>query len=1345
MVGLAKITSQNIINYMIKEDKKMKRKDILIISAILVVISFITVFTMYYILNDGNIFSKGTEEVAKTESQYYSNGWEKAIVSEIKYKVPIPVGFTYVEGKKNEGLIIKNNETGEEYVWVPTADSIINHEEYAEIVVNMGLEDSSEETAENVEKYEGFYVAIDRNSQTDTNQIKEKLANMSEDERRKLELDNESLTSIAETHTVTADELASIISWDSDMKNMIDANKMRALTLSSSADEEDNDNTVATDEVDSRIAKKHPKEEAYIPAGFTYKEGTVETGFKITNGDNLNYIWIPVEEIAGNSDLKDDLLDGEVTEEDMKSAEEAIKNKFKENMTEEYEKGYSDYLENASDRKEDTKEDNSEYEELLKSIAKYGGFYISEAELGYDANGHIINKYRPMIKAWGEEYGYNYVSNGDYFRNISDGNKNTENKSEKFQDAQKFTLTYDNAVGKSKELYNISSTVNSHLTYGLEYNAVVNYLVENGKKVVGGKEEKITLKALFEDSTKIGKYQALKDGTKSLWEKEAYINGIYGLAGNLAELTQEVITAENEEGNKVEQVVLRGGSWFDSGNEKPLAYVGPAENSSIKEDVETIGFRACLYIKPEYEEIDLSGEVQNYINELKDHIAGKSVKIDGDDTNYFNTNEIDSNGDGEKDRYEINILNIMVNQVKGKLNNEKSTAAMSKIVQDGKDAIDLLVNHIDNLMNYNDIVVELTNGKTITSKDMCWNMKIEALQEIENLKWLNGKLKNEKGEEKTYQNIVESTTNLIKALMGQGSENLPYVYEGEWEKEIPDGWVKITYEEGNGTYEGGFKDGKAFGYGEYTDKDNKVTKAFWNIDAGEESETISFEYKVTYRDGNSYVVKTVSVNDKYYTIESSSIIKPTEEETSENENEYVYKGEYKEGIPDGKVRINWPGIGVYDGEWKDGKMHGQGKMTYADGTVYDGGWKDNKIHGQGTYTWADGGQYVGEFLDGKANGQGTMTWPSGVVDSGLWKDGVFIESEGNKASIIDLINGITLEGATEDQTNRFNTAKENLTNTINNTDNEEGIKAAESFYWTQPLSWDNKGLWEVEYIIRKINAMTGIITGDIDPEKEMEDINNWIAVRQDVFQIAEKFKYGQEEYKAGDYSYYESWKDKEQSMRNTGYEYVLESIDVEDAKKRATYQLGLINQMIAEVVAEKNAENNSYIDNVVIDDTVTPPPGDNTAKNNAYNKVKDIKNWRDDIGAKLSSMNSSLPNYQTVSSYYTKLDSAYTNANNFYVSGNYVAVNNYWTGAKTDWTNAEKAYNSTPVVREIYASKSQTYYGPREACEAIIAAGMGRWEGVKQNTSGSPGVVLKVTGQKTIEYNGIYYKIVVGE
>ena len=114
-----------------------------------------------------------------------------------------------------------------------------------------------------------------------------------------------------------------------------------------------------------------------------------------------------------------------------------------------------------------------------------------------------------------------------------------------------------------------------------------------------------------------------------------------------------------------------------------------------------------------------------------------------------------------------------------------------------------------------------------------------------------------------------------------------------------------------------------------------------------------------------------------------------------------HKGEtlyrWKNPTGDGYV---WKGFGdkethpKYKGDVKNGKPDGLGYLISPDGWKYVGSWKDGKKNGQGTYTWSSGSKYVGEFKNGKKNGQGTYTYKgwekkhlNGSKYVGEWKDG----------------------------------------------------------------------------------------------------------------------------------------------------------------------------------------------------------------------------------------------------------------------------------------------------------------------------------------------------------------------
>ena len=72
-------------------------------------------------------------------------------------------------------------------------------------------------------------------------------------------------------------------------------------------------------------------------------------------------------------------------------------------------------------------------------------------------------------------------------------------------------------------------------------------------------------------------------------------------------------------------------------------------------------------------------------------------------------------------------------------------------------------------------------------------------------------------------------------------------------------------------------------------------------------------------------------------------------------------------------------------------VNGVGTYIYYGGEKYVGDWKGGNYNGQGSLTAADGWKYVGEFKDDKRHGRGTATYVDGSVQSGLWKNGEFVE------------------------------------------------------------------------------------------------------------------------------------------------------------------------------------------------------------------------------------------------------------------------------------------------------------------------------------------------------------------
>ncbi len=119
-------------------------------------------------------------------------------------------------------------------------------------------------------------------------------------------------------------------------------------------------------------------------------------------------------------------------------------------------------------------------------------------------------------------------------------------------------------------------------------------------------------------------------------------------------------------------------------------------------------------------------------------------------------------------------------------------------------------------------------------------------------------------------------------------------------------------------------------------------------------------------------------------------------------NDCKYKGELKNGVPDGAGTLEYPSGETYVGSFSDGEFNGKGVYTYLDGTKYDGMWFEGEINGQGALYLTDGSYIYGEFIEGHPSGICDYEYPNGDVYKGTlvnWKrngEGTFIWSNGDK-------------------------------------------------------------------------------------------------------------------------------------------------------------------------------------------------------------------------------------------------------------------------------------------------------------------------------------------------------------
>ena len=179
--------------------------------------------------------------------------------------------------------------------------------------------------------------------------------------------------------------------------------------------------------------------------------------------------------------------------------------------------------------------------EQLESVKKYGGFYISRYNISKSSAGkpQSVKGVMPWV-------------------NIN------------FDDAKKIASTIED-----------NEAVKSHLTYGAEYDSVLEWFIKTEVK---------TLAEIAEDSTEWGNHwntensprEVVETGSREKW----CANNIYDFAGNVGEWIQEQ--------NESSYCIIRGSDCYGKGCNYPVAYrycYGPYD------DFCATGFRAALWIK----------------------------------------------------------------------------------------------------------------------------------------------------------------------------------------------------------------------------------------------------------------------------------------------------------------------------------------------------------------------------------------------------------------------------------------------------------------------------------------------------------------------------------------------------------------------------------------------------------------------------------------------------------------------------------------------------------------------------------------------------------------------------
>lgn len=281
-----------------------------------------------------------------------------------------------------------------------------------------------------------------------------------------------------------------------------------------------------------RDINKAPYDKPTIPDGFYYVTGEWNTGYVISDnqldennpaGNNGNqFVWIPVKDIK----------------------------KFSRTIN------FGNNIEKPNEAYKEPNENDTNYDEMLKSVKKYGGFYVGRYETGdadaTEQRSAATEAHNVSIKK--NQIVYNYVMWG----NNESGAKDL-----------------------AESMYKDSSSVKSTLMYGIQWDTVMNFIKEdvdlNNSNAWGN----------YKDSSgyateNSGNIQ--KTGTSEYWK----VKNIYDLAGNVGEWTME---------SKLETLkIIRGGAYNSKGDNDGYPVAGRFDNYPTA-TYSNVGFRVALYLK----------------------------------------------------------------------------------------------------------------------------------------------------------------------------------------------------------------------------------------------------------------------------------------------------------------------------------------------------------------------------------------------------------------------------------------------------------------------------------------------------------------------------------------------------------------------------------------------------------------------------------------------------------------------------------------------------------------------------------------------------------------------------
>lgn len=104
-------------------------------------------------------------------------------------------------------------------------------------------------------------------------------------------------------------------------------------------------------------------------------------------------------------------------------------------------------------------------------------------------------------------------------------------------------------------------------------------------------------------------------------------------------------------------------------------------------------------------------------------------------------------------------------------------------------------------------------------------------------------------------------------------------------------------------------------------------------------------------------------------------------------NDFLYRGYFKNGIWHKKGQICFKNTKIYNGELYEGEIQGFGELQKPNGNVYIGHFQNEILQGPGQIIMSNGCLFEGSFLKGVKHGKGKITFPDKRVLEGFYQQG----------------------------------------------------------------------------------------------------------------------------------------------------------------------------------------------------------------------------------------------------------------------------------------------------------------------------------------------------------------------